>query len=401
MTKYEKNILNILLDKFENSPLFKYSDEMKVRIAYLFTADKVPEYFDESSLEYETIHEVLKQMEDKGYIKIIWRRKGSIVSKVFLNNSQIISIYKYLGRKPKKLLLAQTLDLLNELQTIDATKICNEFITYLITRLEEGKTISEYIKIDDMERTKLIIRALSLTESNTEEYYIREFSIRHFGNSKTYEEVLPILLKIMKKFDTNFKDMESTAILAEYFIYSTPNYVYIKGDVGLLKLDDTTISLKELKQGIGISGDDIEKISFNSIEAVAKVITIENLTTFFRWKESGSIIIYLGGYHNSVRRKLLSIIYQSIPQAKYLHFGDIDAGGFEIYEDLCRKTNIPFKPYLMDIQTLRNHKQYAKKLTGNDRKRIKRLMERYSRYEEMMEYMLEENVKLEQECVFP
>ncbi|OLR59402.1 hypothetical protein BHF70_07075 [Anaerostipes sp. 494a] len=31
--------------------------------------------------------------------------------------------------------------------------------------------------------------------------------------------------------------------------------------------------------------------------------------------------------------------------AEYLHFGDIDAGGYEIYENLCRKTGIPFGMY--------------------------------------------------------
>ena len=48
-------------------------------------------------------------------------------------------------------------------------------------------------------------------------------------------------------------------------------------------------------------------------------------------------MIYLGGYHNSVRRKLLELLYQDFPKAEYLHFGDIDVGGFEIYRDLLQK----------------------------------------------------------------
>ena len=399
MTKYEKRILGYLLDSYENSLLFSGKNKIGIKISFPFTTGKIPEYFDESSLEYETIHEILKQMESKRYIKIVWKRKGNIVSKVLLDEERIMTVYKFLGRKPKAIKLTQTLDLLHGFQSVELSEICSKFIAYLIAKLKENKSVSEYIKIDDLEQTRLIIRALVLMEMNTEECYIREFSIRHFGNSKTYEEVLPVLVKIMRRFETEYEEMETPAILSEYFIYSTPNYVYIKGDAGLLKLDNTIVSLRGLEQGIGISGDDIEKINFGDVKEVKKVITIENLTTFFRWKESGSIIIYLGGYHNSVRRKLLAIIYESIPEAEYLHFGDIDAGGFEVYEDLCKKTGIPFKPYYMDVQTLQNLKSYAKRLTDNDRKRIKRLMEIYPAHEEVMDYMLGENVKLEQECV--
>ena len=67
-------------------------------------------------------------------------------------------------------------------------------------------------------------------------------------------------------------------------------------------------------------------------------------------------MIYLGGYHNSVRRKLLELLYQDFPKAEYLHFGDIDVGGFEIYRDLCRKTGIPLKPITWVSKNWRNMK---------------------------------------------
>lgn len=132
------------------------------------------------------------------------------------------------------------------------------------------------------------------------------------------------------------------------------------------------------------------------------MITIENLTTFFGWAEEDSIIIYLGGYHNTVRRKLLQSIHQHMPTAQYLHFGDIDVGGFEIYEDLCRKTQITFKPYHMGIEELKTYAQYAKKLTVNDRKRLDELIEKCTEnceYRDVLAYMKEKGIKLEQECV--
>ena len=131
------------------------------------------------------------------------------------------------------------------------------------------------------------------------------------------------------------------------------------------------------------------------------MITIENLTTFFRWEEEESLMIYLGGYHNSVRRILLQKIYHTFPDARYCHFGDIDVGGFLIYEDLCRKTGIPFTCYRMDLDTLTEYEAYGKELTENDRAGIERILKENPdvQYAEVLEYMLSAGVKLEQECI--
>lgn len=109
-------------------------------------------------------------------------------------------------------------------------------------------------------------------------------------------------------------------------------------------------------------------------------------------------MIYLGGYHNSVRRALLQEVYACCPNAAYYHFGDIDAGGYEIYRNLCEKTGIPFKMYRMDLKTLQSYEKYGKPLTLNDRKRLQGMRDRDG-LRELVDYMLEHDVKLEQECI--
>lgn len=161
------------------------------------------------------------------------------------------------------------------------------------------------------------------------------------------------------------------------------------------------IVLESLQQGIGICGEDLDKFELSDMERIKKVITIENLTTFFRWNEKESMMIYLGGYHNTTRRRFLHLIYNKIPDAEYLHFGDVDVGGFEIYEDLRCRTGIPFKRYLMDLQTLKTYEKYARELTENDRKRIREIINRKPElsYKDVLEYMQMRGIKLEQECV--
>ena len=185
---------------------------------------------------------------------------------------------------------------------------------------------------------------------------------------------------------------------------SRPDYVYIKGKGELLFEDDpdSVINLSCLKQGIGLAGEDVGKVRIRKNSGIKKILTIENLTTFFRWQEKDSLMIYLGGYHNSVRRKLLELLYQDFPKAEYLHFGDIDVGGFEIYRDLCRKTGIPFKTYHMGIEELEKYEAYTQELTGNDRKRLAALIQKAESEGKdirVLLYMKEKGRKLEQEGI--
>ena len=83
-----------------------------------------------------------------------------------------------------------------------------------------------------------------------------------------------------------------------------------------------------------------------------------------------------------------------------MHFGDIDAGGFYIHENLCKITGIPFRLWRMSVEELKDSR-YAEcllKLSANDRKRLKALAE-HEMYRDLVQYMMEHDVKLEQEIV--
>ena len=406
MAHYDVKILGSLLDSYERSLLSKGKNKVTIHIAFPFTKKTIPEYFNESSLAYDEIHEVVRELEQRDFLEIIWKKgkEGHIVQKVLLKEEEIEKLYAYLRRTPKGDYIVQHLQLLDSWkQKEEECFVVWKFIDYLKERIQEGKTVKEFIDLPDLEKTKRILTALSCVEKNRESCYIREFSIRQFADSKVFEGLFGVLGKIMRRFRIEFADMDIYQILAEYNIYHTPDYVYLKGE-GILDFQngmESRVNLAYLEQGLGISGADIENVRISG--KVKKVITIENLTTFFRWQEKNSLMIYLGGYHNSVRRELLRRVYQVLPDAKYLHFGDIDVGGFEIYRDLCEKTEIPFQTYHMGISELQYYQEYTKKLTENDQKRLNSLMEKewfcQKEMVQVLQYMKKKGVKLEQEIV--
>lgn len=399
MVQYNKIVINKLLDAYETSLLSTGDNVRNINIEMHFSKKNFPAYFDESSLEYENIHIRMKELEDKKLIRVIWKgnKVGHIIEKVQLNIENIQQAYAYVKRVSKLDLERLHIKELSQYSVRVETPVCRAFIEYLLTRIQQHKSVKQFIQLDNYEETIRLLDTIQFIENNRRQLYLREFSIRALSDSKAFKQMAGKIASVFKRFKADCEHMELSEILAEYNIYHTPNYVYLKGEATIF-IGDEKLELSSMKQGIGISGEDISRVKFESMEKIQKVITIENLTTFFRWSEKNSLIIYLGGYHNTVRRMLLQEIYSNIPEKSYYHFGDIDAGGFEIYRDLCKKTGIPFSMYHMDLETLKEYERFGKALTNNDRIRLENMKMQEGLFE-IIEYMLEHNVKLEQECV--
>lgn len=120
-----------------------------------------------------------------------------------------------------------------------------------------------------------------------------------------------------------------------------------------------------LKIDFALSDEAIDNMNIISVNK-KRVVTIENLTTFHYFNDSDSIIIYLGGYHNSIKRKLLKKLSSFDSNLSWFHMGDIDWGGFEIFLHLKKMTGIDFVPLHMGTEELIVHKHECSSLTAND-----------------------------------
>lgn len=387
MGRYEKRILNELLDKYENSKSFKGTNKVnqrfKVRISNLF-----PRYEDHSDYDlFRAVNEEVDVLARKGFV-VPRVTGGGVIREVYLNVEVLEEVYSYINRVPRDDINARLEGLISSY--LGNGEILEEYLKDQLNRIEENRSVRFFS--GDFEEFERILMAVRELEDLQGEQFIREFSVRLYNDSKAFGQIQGKVESILYDYG-DFPEKDE--ILGNLNLMRTPTYVNFKGS-GKVSLSGQEIDLSRLDSDIAISSSMLDKIELVQVFK-GKVITVENLTSFHRFMEEGYFVLYLGGFHNRVRRDFIRMLHDQNSEARFYHFGDIDAGGFLILEHLRRTTGIKIIPYNMDLDTLKKYEKMGKPLTENDRKRLGKLRE--GQFREIVEYMLENNVKLEQEAI--
>jgi len=390
MKKYDMLILSKLLDKYEHSKLSKEGSVRNLVISIKSNNPILKEYWSEESYLYkDQIDMMLDVLVGKKFITVRVN-KNKELDFIDLNVDSISEIYQYLKRiNPED----KRTELLSYMLSVESeNQIIMSFIQHMIDRLKKFKSIQTYV--DDLDNLKIYVKAIEEMSLLEEDSLKRNFSKKVFNDSKLFEKIEAKVLKIIREFSDSDID-DNDELLSTYHLVKTPTFAYIKGGL-VIKVKSQIVNLSNYGHEIALSSSALNDLDIIEV-LVNKVITIENLTTFVSYNNPEYVAIYLGGFHNSVKRNLLRKIYEYNTKIKFYHFGDIDAGGLLIFEDLVTKTGIQFEPYMMDILTLENYRDYWMKLTQNDKKRLEKMKD--GRFAQLVDYMIKNNCKFEQEAV--
>ena len=392
MNKYIDYILNFLIEKYENSKLSQIGSKLNLKITMKFDNKNFQEYVSEDSYQYEeVIEEAVSFLERKNFIDVI--RFNGRIDRVVLNIDLLKEVYKYLGKNSR---LEKEKGYRTLFKKYEMSNLVMSFYQLINEKFLNFKSYKSYF--NSKEELEEILVILSSLENQTTEISKRVFSSKYLGNSKRFEHIEAKIIKIIKEI-LNISDLDNDSILLKFNIVKNPTFIYIKGK-GKFRINTVEIDLEKLDSELILSSNHLKKLEILSLN-VEKIITIENLTTFYDYKDLSSLIIYLGGFHNQIRKEFLLKLKKYKNNLKFYHLGDIDAGGFYILNHLINDTGIKFQTIRMDIATLKQYKNYGDTLTIEDKKRLNDLknIANLKDYQEVINYMLEENIKLEQENI--
>lgn len=394
--EYSKDIISRLLDIYERRNGYAKRPE-ELRSIQFEVSKEYPIYKDRYDNEkYRDINTAIEKNVAAGLI-ISEKDQTGRYSKIKLNIARVDDCYALLKRTSipdqcKKVL--SVLEKANNAECLLIGRIVSDFC----------EQIKAYKKLPydlgyDARRVGEVLQVLEAVTKLTSETYIRNFSTALFKDSKRFQrEYRSTIESILFNYTDDV--VEKDDILGYYNLYENPTYVLIKGNTRIC-FDESAIELSEMPGGIALSNGSLAGIHKISVKA-DKVITVENLTTYHDCDEQDAVYIYLGGYHNTSKQKLLELIYENNGDKEYYHEGDLDVYGFLILENLISKTQIPFKPLLMDVETIERFYRAGlyKTLTARDRKMIDSKKDgQLSAYKDVLEYMLTHDCKIEQESI--
>lgn len=326
---YERIILNKLIKKYERSKISTESTKRNIKISIKLDKNTLPEYINEDSYKYETdIHNTVKILQEKNFIECDF--KNNRINKITLNLDNIERIYEYLQVDSPQHIKKTYLSLLQKYKNQgQLVQLFIEKAEKLIMNNEPHQKLFKNKK--ELEEILIVLENLVTQKV---EISRRVFSSKYLNDSKRLEIIQSKIENIIRDITNN----EQEDILSNYNVYKNPTYIYIKGS-GIFKINDQIIDLDKLKSELIISSNQIENLNIVTLN-VNNIVTVENLTTFYDYRINNNLIIYLGGFHNEIRRNFLCKLDDYSKKFKFYHCGDIDAGGFYILNHLIEKTKI-------------------------------------------------------------
>lgn len=388
----------MLLDVYENSVTYK-GQNIKNQ-SFAIKPEKIFYEYNGDYTDQDEVNQFNREMQslmEFEFVILDYERGIPVISKIKLNTNSINEIYSVLKRED--ITVKRNREIKMYTQYMGVHDIMDAFCKSQVERLNDYKDAkyTSDIAIN-------ILKLLKYVLGNNSDIMERELSVAVLGDTKLFEKSYKSrICSIIEEYGELELDLsvldkkeKEKAILEEYQVFSNLSYIFFKGNVDIHYVDGNSISVTP-DNPIAILSEAIARIEMIKVNS-NRIVTVENLTSYNRINDNKSTFIYLSGYHNTAKQRFLKKIAENNSGVSWFHFGDIDPDGYYILKNLVEKTGIAFVPLYMDVQQLINCKQYCKPLEKNDMVKANSLL-KFHFYDEVMEFMLANNCKLEQEII--
>lgn len=443
MRDYENLILNQLLDRYERSAHFRRppGESAPARGVFLpFDRRTLPDYWAEDDPAYRReINRAARALADQDLVRIFWAPLGrdAEIAKVGLNLRRLEDAYRSARRTPrrdKEAALRQVAERwlqrwaavgsrdATSLSSAGASELSGDprvwgqaLLRTVLDALQQHRPLPADLDLERPDELDALCRVLDALATLDAEVPRRIFSVRVLGDSKALEGRLgTLLVRAARGFAPGVEELDDAgAVLESMGLITNPQHVLVAGPL-VLRHRGVPLDLAAFPSGLGLPVEVVRDAEVEELGAGA-VLTIENLTSFHEaadllsWAKPSpsTLLLYLGGYHNRVRRELLVKLWQWVQQSgrpiRFYHWGDVDLGGLQIFHHLAERTGIPLQPWLMDRETYVRHLRFGATFDQAYRRRLQALAERPGgeAFRDLLQEMLVQGRRVEQESIRP
>ena len=409
--EWKEQLLSKLLDQYEKS--VTYAGENKVKQVFSVKPSDIFKGYNKDILPPEQIFQekeferLIRQMESELLIHVVPPNTG-ILRQICAVPERWEDYYACLNRTEKNILKKRLEEVYHRFCQCDLLEAYGKEKLQTLKnsrarKLDEKKVEKE---ITEAEAIWNLVQFLKENQEKQRTTLEREMSKAVLHDSKQWEKIYRKkvcgILEHTGRYDEPLAELEEererqTALLEEFYIYSNPAYIYLKGDARICLEDGRELRIYH-DLPMSIPFETFQKAKSIQIRDAA-LMTVENLTSFHRLEREHIFYLFLSGYHTRTKQALLQRIARENPGLSWYHFGDLDPDGLAIAGHLIRKTGLPFQLCAMGVQELQRFQTYAKPLEAPDRAKAEAMIKQGSSYAGILRYMLEHNCKLEQEII--
>ena len=407
----ERKIVEALLDKYERSSFFRTGTAPTKRIMLKFYDNGKSEFEDyniENSEQRMGINDCLKDLAVKGLIHFEWMKgeEDHIASKIWMNLDNLQEAYCFAQRQPQDEMIEGIVgEIVGCMESINSQWMKN-YLQDICENVQQKKRLSSLIPADAQERAALL-QTLRYIDSNEDGNLLKRiFSIRCFGDSKYFEQVVEKrLLRILKRYLEYDEQTTDEQLLNQIGIVKYPEQIEFRGPIIFRFSNETEMDFSNLNRGCAVYSQDIAAAQIVLSGKTCRILSIENKANYFDYitksEKRNELVIYHGGQYSPSKKLFLQALANASVGTPWYHWGDIDYGGFSMLARLRREIRSDIYPYRMDKQELLTFSSATSSFSSEYGQKLRDLMMQNGLQDcsECLAYMLECGVRLEQEAL--
>ncbi|WP_312644141.1 Wadjet anti-phage system protein JetD domain-containing protein [Hydrogenoanaerobacterium sp.] len=412
MTDIRLKLINTLLDKYERSIAFKTGDAPTRRIMlklYHNGLADFPDYNIENPEIRLTVNRAVCQLKVDGVVDFKWMKGevNHIISEAWLIFENLETAYKLVGRMPKKDEIEEVRAELESLQGQLHLEWALDYLNDVLDAINRNRKLPAIVPASKSDRINLIKTIRFIDNLGETELTERVFSMSCFGDSKLFERsVKSKLLSILRKYMDMADDSTEEDILRQAGITKYPEQFDFCGDIQIC-FDAGTVDYTPLDLGGSVFISDVRRITNIKMNNIARIITIENRANYFDYiqkqKSPDELVLYHAGQFSPSRKMFFLAIKKSMQNSNcsWLHWGDIDYGGFSMLLRLRKEIFTDVQAYRMGTIELKKFSRFTVPIQQSYAEKLRALLSKSELTDcyECINYMVDNKLRLEQESM--
>lgn len=410
MMNYKKLLLDRLLDKYEKSRSYSGQTISSRRILLKLLQGDFPEYNVEKTEIRETINSVIQEYAAKELVAYGWLKheKGNIIDKVWLRLDFLEKAYSEIGRIPKGDIVGDILEMVLETQKKIKSEWIGKYLSDLRAGIEQKRSARPFLP-DDAGYARALLTALkAIDEIGQEECLERVFSQKCFGDSKFFEKTIRkkaagIIRKYLSHDSSEMEYLTDDEALCSVGIVKAPESFDFCGSL-IIEIQNRRFDFSPFIYGATINSKTAAEMEIIDLASVKRILFIENKANYLDYinkRKPDELIVYHGGFYSPVKGNFFRKLHHAGINAgvKFLHWSDIDLGGFHIFVRL-RENIIPeLEPYLMDEEAFALKAQMGMSFDDRYALLLEELLKKpeYKIFHPVVKLMVQKRLRIEQE----